>query len=173
MRHRVVEVLDRYDKIASDAGLPFSGLLVYCTVRTFSDQARLFRQSRTMAQIDKKARQLERLGLRELSDLLYDVGPQKGDLGRHVTWAGPGESWHQYGEAVDKVPEEGGKLFWDPSDIRWKFYGSAVRESGLYWAGDWTRFREYPHCQLRERGNPLRVLGRNDVIKALEWYRGT
>lgn len=131
-------------------------LLIYCTLRSLHEQAVLYRQSRTFAQIERKAVELSTLGFGFLAEILMKVGPQ---YGPHVTNAGPGESWHNYREAFDAVPLVGGKPVWSYRQHRklWDTYGECAEQVGLSWAGRWTRFREYPHCQLRSAGNPLRL----------------
>lgn len=146
-------------------------LLIYCTLRSFEEQARLFRRSRTLTSIKRKAQRLENAGYEELAQILIDVGPQKGQLGKHITNAGPGESWHQYGEAVDAVPMVGGKPLWDPNGREWQIYGEAIEDAGGYWAGRWPRFREYPHFQRRKSGNPLAILSKREILDAIELFR--
>ena len=124
-------------------------LLIYCTLRSMEEQARLYRQGRPLRQIEAKAGELrERWHRPDLADLLIAVGPQNG--GR-VTNAGPGQSMHNYGLAFDSVPLRAGKPVWSarrPEDrALWDRYGGLAEEVGLEWAGRWTRFREFPHVQ--------------------------
>ena len=131
-------------------------IMVYCTKRSFEEQAILYRQSRTLLEIKKKARELsDTYGRSDLSKILLGVGPQHG---RHVTNAGPGQSMHNYGEAFDAVPMIGGKPLWSDTEgggvvedahdeAIWQKFGKIVRYVGLKWAGDWTGWKEYPHCQ--------------------------
>ncbi|MCW8330948.1 M15 family metallopeptidase [Photobacterium sp. SDRW27] len=142
-------------------------LLIYCTLRPLEEQARLFRQSRSRQQIDLKSQKFRSRGLVFLADILESVGPCYGD---HVTNAAPGESWHNYGQAFDAVPLIGGKPAWNYMKARsyWDAYGEAVRQTGLYWAGDWQRFREYPHAQLNPGGNPLKSMNADEVYTALQ-----
>jgi len=90
--------------------------------------------------------------------------------GRIVTWAGPGESNHNF--MVDRKPASlafdvcamrNGKLIWgtggngidnDPSDDDrddlelWQRIGRLGKEAGLAWAGDWRPGkREFPHFE--------------------------
>ena len=130
-------------------------LLIYCTLRSLEEQARLYRQSRTRVEIDAKLQKYRGRGLGFLADVLESVGPC---YGRHVTNAAPGESWHNYAQAWDAVPMVDGKPAWNYLESReqWDAYGEAVRQVGMNWAGDWVTFREYPHAQLREGSNPLK-----------------
>ncbi|WP_088330687.1 M15 family metallopeptidase [Lacimicrobium sp. SS2-24] len=139
-------------------------LLIYCTLRTLEEQARLYRQSRSRAEINHKIAKYQQRGFGFLADILEAVGPC---YGPHVTNAAPGESWHNYGEAWDAVPLIGGKPAWNylQAKMYWDAYGEAVRQVGMNWAGDWTDFREYPHAQLRHGSNPLKLLA-PDALKA-------
>ena len=126
-------------------------LLIYCTHRTPEEQARLWRQGRSIEQIEQGAAELrDKLARPDLAEILLDVGPQAGL--RPVTYAMPGQSLHQYGLAFDAVTIRDGKPVWGTSlreDVRaWTVYGKAAQEQGLLWAGSWKRFKEYPHCQL-------------------------
>ena len=124
-------------------------ILVYCTLRPLDEQARLFRQGRTVKQIEAKAEELRNRWERpDLADLLLSVGPQTGS---RVTYAGPGQSMHNYGLAFDAVPLRASKPVWQttkPEDKElWLLYGRLGEGEGLEWAGNWKRFREYPHMQ--------------------------
>ena len=141
-------------------------ILIYCTYRSPQEQARLYRQSCTGAQIRKKVDSLRNRGFAELAEILVQIGPQEGKLGAHVTFAGPGESWHNFRRAFDAVPLVGGKAMWEKRHPHWQVYGTAIRNSGLEWAGDWTKFKEFPHAQLASGGNPLRVL-RPEEVRAM------
>lgn len=138
-------------------------VLFYCGLRSARRQAELFRTGRTLAAIERRARRLETLGFPGLARLLMETPPQPGRT-RPKTCAAPGESWHQYGLAVDGCPiawrDKRMVCLWDEKRYacEWRVYGESARRAGLFWAGDWKRFREYPHVQTREGGNPLRVL---------------
>ncbi|GAB3033459.1 M15 family metallopeptidase [Bowmanella dokdonensis] len=141
-------------------------LLIYCTLRTLEEQARLYRQSRSRAEVEQKMASFHRQGFGFLANVLESVGPC---YGKHVTNAAPGESWHNYAEAWDAVPLIGGKAAWNYLEAKdhWDAYGEAVRQVGMSWAGDWTTFREYPHAQLRIGGNPLKTLSPEAVRETL------
>jgi peptidoglycan L-alanyl-D-glutamate endopeptidase CwlK len=92
--------------------------------------------------------------------------------GKIVTNARAGQSKHNYmingvpaSKAFDVVPLRFGKLVWgtrgngidnDPTDDDkddlelWQRVGQIGKACGLEWAGDWTRFKEFPHFQLRD-----------------------
>ena len=67
--------------------------------------------------------------------------------GRIVTNAKAGQSWHNYRCAVDVVPLTNGKPNWNVKDPVWQTVGQLGKQAGLEWAGDWKRFKEYPHFQ--------------------------
>lgn len=75
--------------------------------------------------------------------------------GRIVTWAMPGESKHQDGNALDVVPLINGKPMWSTKGadlVMWHEIGELGESAGLEWAGRWpARVREYGHFQLKEK----------------------
>lgn len=86
---------------------------------------------------------------------LYEVGRTK--PGKIITNAKPGQSKHNAtvdgkpaSRAFDCVPLRGGKPVWSEKDPIWQEVGKIGTDVGLMWAGNWTRFREYPHFELIE-----------------------
>ena len=67
--------------------------------------------------------------------------------GKIVTNAKAGESFHNFRCAIDVVPIVAGKPRWDVKDEVWQKIGKLGKAQGLEWAGDWKRFKEYPHFQ--------------------------
>lgn len=140
-------------------------LLIYCTLRDLEEQAKLYRQSRSYKAIKAKMQKFKDRGYGFLADIIEQVGPCSGP---HVTNAAPGESWHGYGEAFDAVPLINGKAAW--ANIKYyNIYGQAVRDVGMKWAGDWSRFKELPHAQLRDGSNPLKILTPDQVQEILNY----
>lgn len=90
----------------------------------------------------------------ECQDSLYAQGRTK--PGKIVTNARAGQSAHNTlgadgkpaAMAFDVVPVRDGKPIWDVEDPAWQVVGEVATELGLLWAGYWTKFKEYPHCQL-------------------------
>ena len=108
---------------ADDEGID---VLVTCTYRSGIEQAALYAQGRTAK-------------------------------GKIVTNAKPGESLHNAmlngnpaARAFDVVPMVMGKPMWDAEHPHWQTLGRIGKDCGLEWAGDWKRFKEYPHFQLKE-----------------------
>lgn len=125
-------------------------ILITCTFRPPDEQARLFRQGRTLEQIHAKQQELIDLGAPKMAKILIAVGPQSNP--NIVTNAGPGQSVHQYRKAFDFVPVVNGKPVWGTNGedgILWQRCGRIAENVGLEWAGRWTTFREFPHCQQR------------------------
>jgi len=139
-------------------------LLIYCTYRSPHEQARLFRQSRRLRDIAKKASDLTEAGFPNLSEILLAVGPQPGLLDYHVTNAAPGESWHQYRNAFDAVPLLAGKPHWEISSPLWLQYGKILLFHGLNWGGSWHSLKDYPHAQLSPYSSPLSALPKSTIL---------
>ena len=126
-------------------------VLIYCTRRTLSEQARLYRNGRNLSSIQRKAQRLKQRGREDLGRLLLQQPPQYGRS--KLTWAGPGESYHNHGFAFDAVPMRQGKPVWgvhlDQDNMMWQQMGSNAKRLGLEWSGDWSlQKREYPHIQM-------------------------
>ena len=144
LQPHVAEAARTHMEACADAGVD---LLVYCTLRDAEEQAQLFRKSRTEEQIRRKHDQLaeDYPQLAALFDPPMPINEAK------ATNAGPGESYHQYGLAYDCVPLVGGKAVWKTTGEElqlWQKVGLLGKQVGLEWAGDWRRFREFPHFQI-------------------------
>jgi len=121
LRPDVKEKAEKFLSIASNMGID---VLVTCTYRSNEEQKVLYAIGRTAP-------------------------------GRKVTNALPGESKHNNMEggapaslAFDVVPLVMGKPMWDASNPVWKVLGGIGKSVGLSWAGDWKRFKEYPHFEI-------------------------
>jgi peptidoglycan L-alanyl-D-glutamate endopeptidase CwlK len=82
--------------------------------------------------------------------------------GSIVTNAKPGESYHNYGLALDVVEIKNGILIGivicsvcnsigykpDYPLARWKEIGALGKSFGFEWGGDWITFRDLPHFQI-------------------------
>lgn len=121
LRSDVHEKAEKFLAAAKNLGID---VLVTCTYRSNEEQKQLYAQGRTAP-------------------------------GKIVTNALPGESKHNNMEggdpaslAFDVVPLINGKPVWDASNPVWKILGGIGKSVGLNWAGDWKRFREYPHFEV-------------------------
>lgn len=84
--------------------------------------------------------------------------------GALVTNAKGGQSFHNYRCAFDFVPIVQGKAQWHDLDT-FKRCGEIAEAIGLEWAGRWTHFKEYAHCQYTN-GLTLADLQRGQSISA-------
>ncbi|TSB45447.1 M15 family metallopeptidase [Alkalicoccobacillus porphyridii] len=90
----------------------------------------------------------------EKQDSLYDKGRES--EGRVVTNAKGGESYHNYGLAIDfALRKENGDVIWDleydgnqNGESDWMEVVSIAKDLGFTWGGDWKGFRDYPHLQM-------------------------
>jgi peptidoglycan L-alanyl-D-glutamate endopeptidase CwlK len=85
----------------------------------------------------------------ESQNELYAQGRTK--PGKIVTNAKAGQSYHNWKVAYDVVPLRFGKPVWGTSGEDgelWKKVGELGKAQGLEWAGDWKKFKEFPHFQF-------------------------
>lgn len=119
-------------------------LLVVFGKRTFEEQARIFRQGRSLTEIKAKAQQYRNNHLDHLADILMGVGPQSGKS--IVTKAGPGESIHNYGLAIDYVRQVNGQAAWG-DDEAYRNCTKVFKEFGFECGAEW-KFVDKPHIQM-------------------------
>ncbi|GFR56209.1 peptidase M15 [Bacillus sp. CN2] len=85
---------------------------------------------------------------------LYRQGRSK--KGNIVTYAKGGESYHNYGLAIDfALQKKDGSLIWDMTydgnrngTPDWLEVVSIAKTLGFDWGGDWRGFKDYPHLQM-------------------------
>ena len=90
----------------------------------------------------------------EEQDRLYDKGRRT--PGNVVTHAEGGESFHNFGLAVDFALQlENGNVIWDieydgngNGQPDWFEVAEIAKELGFQWGGDWRGFKDYPHLQM-------------------------
>jgi len=139
-KNKVISVLKRCanDKIT---------MIPYCTFRTLEEQARLWRQSRTTSEIDKKTKFLRENNCKYLAHIIDKVGPQNG---RWATNAIPGLSWHNWGYAVDCYAEIEGIACWDANNNAYNVYAKHARSVGLE-AGHLWKHKDSVHIQMNDK----------------------
>ncbi|WP_081867087.1 M15 family metallopeptidase [Halobacillus karajensis] len=101
----------------------------------------------------------------EKQDALYAQG--RSSEGEVVTHAKGGESYHNYGLAIDfALKAEGGNVIWDREydgngngQSDWMETVEVAKELGFEWGGDWENFKDYPHLQM-DFGLSIRELKR-------------
>ncbi|KXZ20736.1 peptidase M15 [Bacillus nakamurai] len=85
---------------------------------------------------------------------LYRQGRSK--KGNIVTYAKGGESYHNYGLAIDfALQKKDGSLLWDMTcdgnhngTPDWLEVVTIAKKLGFQWGGDWRGFKDYPHLQM-------------------------
>ena len=89
------------------------------------------------------------------SDALYALGrtkvnpdgkSSKKPLGNIVSNAKAGQSYHNYGLAIDFVNQVNGDAKWDV-DANWMKVVAVFKKHGFSWGGDWKTFKDYPHFE--------------------------
>ena len=119
----------------------------FFTRRTPWEQARLWRQSRTTWEINTAAEKIKVNGAPFLAKVLLEVGPQ---YGQWATNALPGQSWHQWGLAVDCfVVASGGGAIWDANHHGYRVYAEVAGDLGLEAGRTW---RKVDACHVQEPG---------------------
>lgn len=80
---------------------------------------------------------------------IYD-GKNYSDLSKpRVTNAMPGQSYHNYGLAIDYfiVSDDGRNAIWTV-DAKWRRVAAIGKSLGFAWGGDWSSFKDYPHLDM-------------------------
>lgn len=93
----------------------------------------------------------------EKQDELYAQG--RTESGPIVTQAKGGESFHNYGVAVDFVFVKEG---YNASTSKWQLLGDIGKKHGFVWGGDWTTFIDRPHFEMLQ-GYNLKDFQKNKV----------
>ena len=104
----------------------------------------------------------------EEQDDLYAKG--RDASGNIVTHAKAGESYHNYGLAIDfALLMDNGEATWDMSfdgngngNPDWQEVVAIAKELGFEWGGDWENFKDYPHLQM-DFGLSIRELQRGKL----------
>lgn len=87
-------------------------------------------------------------------DLLYDQG--RNTNGSIVTQARGGESYHNYGLAIDfALKDKTDSIIWDmkydgnqSGKPDWLEVVAIAKDLGFTWGGDWVNFKDNPHLQM-------------------------
>ena len=133
------------------------------------EQARLWRQSRSIEEITAKIAEFEAEEAGFLAHCLRSVGPQHGE---HVTDAPPGFSWHQWGEALDCFWLLNGRAEWSTKKLvgglnAYHVYAAEAVSLGLTAGGHWKKLKDWPHVQLRPDRNPTTTLSIREINAAM------
>jgi len=139
-RSKCYDFLDEVKRVTGVDIVPYMGL------RTISHQNTLFRQSRSLDEIEKKIALLRKNGAPYLADQLAATAPA---TGKQVTNVPGGLSWHNWGLAIDfYVPGPSGMPVWDGKDPLYAAAGKVAIGLGLTWGGKFKSFPDYGHVQM-------------------------
>ena len=89
----------------------------------------------------------------EEQDKLFSKG--RSFFGQIVTNAKGGESYHNYGLAIDYALEVDDEIIWDieydgndNGEPDWFEVADIAKDLGFEWGGDWEDFKDYPHLEM-------------------------
>lgn len=129
----LAEKAKQFREIASKEGI---NVIFTCTYRSEEEQRALYAQGRENVQVVNELR--KKVNLPPITEKENII----------VTFAKEGQSKHNIRQAFDIAIIEAGKLIWDPKHPNWQKVGEIGRSLGLSWAGDWKKFKEYPHFEI-------------------------
>jgi peptidoglycan L-alanyl-D-glutamate endopeptidase CwlK len=140
LRPAVQEMVSKAITIMNAEGIKFA---ITSTLRTMDEQQALYAQGRKPLDIVNQLRSVAKLPLIGPADNTYTVTNCDG-----VKY----KSNHQGGSAIDIVPvNQFGDPIWPPaSDPRWKQIADIMKAVGFQWGGDWDKFPDPPHYELKE-----------------------
>lgn len=174
LRHLDPDFRARVERLIEACAARGVDMRIYYTVRTPWEQARLWRQSRSTAQVRQAAERLREDGAPYLADVLDAVGPQRATGRGHVTDALPGQSWHQHGLAVDAYWHHEGRAVWsaelDGERNGYRIWREQAAALDLHWAGwhDWPHVQAPPASSPRSAGMSLAELS---ALMLARWGR--
>ncbi len=82
---------------------------------------------------------------------LYNIGRET--QAKIVTNAKPGQSWHNFGRAIDVAFYKNGQITWNGMENEvdlWAFIGGEAGKRGITWSGNWTGFSERCHFEYTQ-----------------------
>jgi peptidoglycan L-alanyl-D-glutamate endopeptidase CwlK len=139
----------RVKVVAGLAALAQQGLVFipYFTQRDPVVQAKLWRQSRSGDVVAQQIQDLKDAGCDFIVACFEKAGPADGAW---ATNALPGQSWHQYGEAVDcYLQDASGSPVWESKN--YAIFGQVGDANGMWWGG---HFGDNDHWQNRRTEPP-------------------
>jgi peptidoglycan LD-endopeptidase CwlK len=135
-------------------------MVAFSTLRTPAEQARLWASSRTAAQIEAAAEMLRQDGAEYLGLTLLTQRPLALSVKAESTRALPGDSWHQWGQAMDCYHDDTGAARWDGPG--YDVYHDEAVKVGLTLIS-WERV----HVQLPTSSAPTRSQSWHDIDAAM------
>ena len=95
------------------------------------------------------------------SDKLYAQG--RTEPGAIVTNSRAGQSYHNYGLALDFCLQINGQLSWEVNN-NWMIVVDCFKKTGFTWGGDFTgTFKDYPHLENKLGYNWRQLLAMHNV----------
>lgn len=145
-------------------------MVPYFTLRTPVEQAKLWRMTRGKHEIGERVAYLHDHQALYIANVISVVGPQFPGPGikGHVTNAVPGESWHNWGEAMDCYLKIDGLIEWNGDHEGYAAYGTVAENAGLTWGGMWARPNDPGHIQHPPMSVWDKLGGIKEVSEALE-----
>jgi peptidoglycan L-alanyl-D-glutamate endopeptidase CwlK len=120
-------------------------ILVVEGVRSVERQAMLYRQGRSIDEINAAKNKLVNLGKPDYAAIIDKVGPQNG---KKVTNSLPGTSIHTFGYAIDyAILNSDGSVDWDSMNL-YKSCGYIFQKFGFNCGVFWTNFVDAPHIEM-------------------------
>lgn len=139
LRNKVAYLLQK----TTELGLEFE---LFAARRTPEEQAMLWKKSRGEAEILRAVEKMYESGAVWLAGVLA-TAPRP--YGRWETNQLPGQSWHQWGEAVKvRLVSDTMRVVWNPNHVAYEKLALIARQVNLYPGYLWKN-RDAQHVQLR------------------------
>lgn len=120
----------------------------YRVCYTAYQQAKLWKKSRCNLEVEEAAKAMIKEGAGNIANLIRTTVVLPG---KRETDFLPGQSWHQYGEAMDvRLVSPEGKVVWAPGHHGYETFARIARDEGLT-AGYYWKRKDANHVQLRDQ----------------------
>ena len=162
-----VEFQKKLDQLIKESSKAGRDVRFAATLRGPAMQARLWCRSRCVEEV-QNAKQLMGYTAPKLASLLSE---EFCGLGPPATCNLPGQSWHQWGQAVDIYVVVGGVAVWEGSIA--KSVAQLAQKIGMfhsYFQRAWWMQKRHWHVQLRPQETPLLIRGLCDSWSELQKY---
>ncbi len=141
-------------------------MIPVCGYRSLVEEAKLWRQSRSTAEILEKIAQLKSDNCDYLAGILESVGPCNGPWATNTI---PGLSWHNWRQAIDFAWEDKGFIDWNGDSDAYKTLADEAIKLGLT-PGYYFHKRDAGHIQFNAKEVPevYTLQDVNDHFKGLD-----
>ncbi|MBV8252044.1 MAG: M15 family metallopeptidase [Chitinophaga sp.] len=149
-------------------------MIPYEKLRTPAIQANYWKTGRQETDIQETRKRLLQENCQFLLACIDNGKPLQRD--KQLTNALPGNSWHQWGEAMDCYWLYNGQKIWDinylDADGRngYKVYAEEAQKLGLEAGYFWKSFPDGVHIQLRKESSPLASYSLKTINDLMEAY---